>query len=310
MHAPRLAILRYGFFFKMVLVSYRNENQHVRADWQIRKKSRFPCLCLINNQTQIAMEKEKEKPANATRPKRFSNEDGARLIHNLLNSPQAWGEFLYDPLVITILQCVISASPLRNRISPYDLGHSIYLYTLTEKSTWLSSEKKDPGGIYGYFSKTARSLLNNRRFVKNYLGWDLKMYMDPLPIVIPVYTDDEGESSAIKALRQVEEFEDIVNAVWEKSPTLGELLYRYYCKLDDIQDIARDFLRDNKVSAAGFDGKTITDDVLIAAKNNLQTRKLNLAREAFNQIADTRHFPFRLEGKVKKSILKTLHATQ
>lgn len=256
------------------------------------------------------MEKKEEKPANAARPKRFSNEDGARLIHDLLNSPQAWGKFLYDPLVITILQCVISASPLRNLVSPLDFGHAIFLFTLTEKTTWLSSEKKDPGGIYGYFAKTARSLLKNRRFVKTYLGCDIKMYMDPLPIVIPFSTDDEEESSAIKALRQVEEFQDIVNAVWEKAPTLGELLYRYYCKLDDIQDIARDFLRDNKVSAAGFDGEIITDDVLAAAKNNLQTRKLNLAREAFNQIADARNFPFRLEGKVKKSILKTLHAKQ
>ena len=254
------------------------------------------------------MEQKQKTKAESSR-KRFTNEDGAKLIHDLLYSPKTWGTFLSNPLVVSILKYAIDHSPLRNYATVGDLGQSFFEYTFTENDSWLSKDKKNPGGIYTYLSKTIRSLLNNRHFVKNYLGVDLLMIMGPIPDY-PIPIEEEEESSAIKALRQVEEFEEIVNAVWEKSPTLGELLYRYYFKLDDIQDIAHDFLRDNKMTAAGFDGETITDDVLTAAKNNLQTRKLNMAREAFNQIADARNFPFRLEGKVKKSILKTLRSEQ
>lgn len=253
------------------------------------------------------MEQQTKKTTGETSPKRFSNEDGAKLIHDLLYTPKAWVDFLNNPFVLIILQCAIYDSPLRNRVSAGDLGHSFYEYTVTENNSWLSNDKNNPGGIYSYFAKTVRSLLHNRRFVKYYLGIDLLMTLKPIPDN-PLFPDDEEESSAIKALRHVEEFEEIIEAVWDESPILGELLYRYYIKLDGIQDIAYDFLRDNKMTADGYDGETITADVLNAAKNNLQTRKLNMARGVFNQIASERHFPFRLEGKVKKSIMRTLYA--
>ena len=93
------------------------------------------------------------------------------------------------------------------------------------------------------------------------------------------------------------DFQKIICDVSEDKPDCGELLERYYLEMEDIRDIAADFLSRGIVKSSFSDYERALD----AAENNLQTRRLNTARAAFNKIADSKGFPFSLNGKVKKS---------
>ncbi len=235
----------------------------------------------------------------------FTNEDGKKLIYELTHDTQAWGRFLADDRVKGILYKAIQHSPLQGRITVNDLGNSVYLYTMAEDASWLTGEKKNPGGILRYFERTVRSLLKTRKFVKNYLGIDIKMDVDPLPDNPLPLPEEEEDSPAQIAERKVEAFHTIIAKVCDNNMVYGELLYRYYVRLEEIRNIAEDFLHRGLMTTASYDGQSISPQVLDAAANNLQTRKLNAARDIFNTIAEQQDFPYRLEGKIKKTVLKT-----
>lgn len=232
--------------------------------------------------------------------KSFTREQGEHLIHSLLYDTQSWGRFLMDSRVQGILFKAILAHGLQDKVSINDVGNSFFLYSLNNNA-WLTNEK-DPARIYGYFSVTIHHLLSNRHFLKNYLGIDPKVPVDPLPPT-PIPENSEDSPSLIAADR-VDEFKQIIAEVSQESPVLGELLNRYYLEMDDIRAIAADFLNRGWVKTSCNDGEKALD----AATNNLQTRKLNAARTVFNQIALDKGFPFRLDGKVKKSIMRTIYA--
>lgn len=235
----------------------------------------------------------------------FTNDDGTKLIYELTHDMQAWGRFLNDHRVQSILFKAIRHSPLQNRISVNDLGNSVFIYTLAENDTWLTSEKKNPGAIFRYFEKTVRSLMKTRKFVKDYLGIDIKMATDPMPDNPLPLPEEDADSSAQIAAGRVDAFQEIIAKVWDSNMVYGELLYRYYVKLDSVRTIAEDFLQRGLMTTANFDGKVISSQALDAAENNVQTRKLNAARALFNKIAEQHDFPYKLEGKIKKSVLKT-----
>lgn len=246
------------------------------------------------------MEAQKNQPRY-----KFTYEDGAKLIDDLIHDKQAWGRFLGEERVQKILGKAIAKSPLRGRVLAQDLGNAVYLYTTVDNASWLTSEKKNPGGIYYYFALTVRSLLKNRTFVKNYLGFDLKVATNP--IVDDPPAPNEDELFAPIAEQRVKEFEEIILQVWESHMVYGELLYRYYVVMDDARIIAKDFLHRGLMKTADYDGSSISERILDAAENNLQTRKLNLAREEFNKIAAIHNFPYKLNGKVKKTAMRKLH---
>lgn len=224
----------------------------------------------------------------------FSAEDGDHLIHELLYNPQAWGRFLMETRVRNILSCAIHKHGLKYKVSVDDLGNSFYLYS-QDNNAWLTNDK-DSSKIYSYFSTTLYRLLGNRKFLKEYLGLDIKMPSDPLPPVLHIPDSGEESSSSIAAAR-MEDFQKIICDVSEDKPDCGELLERYYLEMEDIRDIAADFLSRGIVKSSFSDYERALD----AAENNLQTRRLNTARAAFNKIADSKGFPFSLNGKVKKS---------
>ena len=103
----------------------------------------------------------------------FSNEDGLKLIAGLVeNDPNIWCVFLESKRVVLILERALRATCVWGKVTVKDLASAIYIYTVTEDNRWLTSEKKNPGAIFDYFSKTVRSLLHNRTFTRVHLGFD------------------------------------------------------------------------------------------------------------------------------------------
>ena len=227
-------------------------------------------------------------------------EAGKNLVHQLLNDVNAWGRFLMEARVQGIIFNAILGHGLQGRVSVNDVGNSFFLYSL-ENNDWLTKEK-NPAKVYSYFAVTVHHLLGNRKFMKEYLGIDLKVDADPLPPVLPM-EDDGNPGTAIVAAERMDEFRRIICEVSDHKPDLGELLERYYLDMEDIRTIAADFLHRGLVKSSCKD----ENNNLAAATNNLQTRKLNAARNAFNDVAQTQGFPYTLNGKVKKSIIRDVY---
>ena len=212
----------------------------------------------------------------------------------------AWGRFLMEERVQGIIFNAILYHGLLDKVSINDVGNSFFLYSL-ENDDWLTNEK-DPDKVYSYFGTTISHLLGNRKFMKEYMGIDLKINADPLPPIVPII-DDEDLSNSIIAAERMDDFRRIIDKVSKEKPELGELLERYYLDMEDIRDIAADFLRRGLVKTSCQDEEKNLD----AATNNLQTRKLNAARNIFNEIAHSHGFPYKLNGKVKKSIMRSAY---
>lgn len=244
----------------------------------------------------------------------FSNEDGINLIAGLTeNKPEVWAEFLECERVAIILEYALKGAFLWGKVTVKDLANAIYIYTVTENNRWLTSEKETPGAIFDYFTKTVRSLLHNRKFMRSLIGFDSKVDIFSVPIDVapennrsleerlPCQEDDIISSE--NARKKVQVFIEIISLVSEKKADYGELLRRYYIDHEDLRKIAIDFMKRGLIKGRYYKEEELNEEEIQKAHDNLQNSRLARARDKFNEIALTKDFPL-LEGKIKKSMFK------
>jgi hypothetical protein len=239
----------------------------------------------------------------ADKIKLISGEDGQKILERLQREPEYLAEFLTSPDVKSILEAAIRACSRQNDITVNDFISAIYIFSKSELN-WF--EKIDnPGAVYGYFKKMVRNLLTNRKFMRDLMGIDPKLdgQIDSMDTkedkdksLAEKLVEEETENSSEIETIKVDRFREIVCLVTEKSLKFGELLNRTYLKGEPAESIAVDFLQR---------GLIISRDIESAIKN-IQNSLLPRARDRFNAIALEKNYHFRIEGKVKKSIIKKI----
>jgi len=252
--------------------------------------------------------------------KTLTREQGQKILDRLRNDAEYWGEFITSPDVKLILGNAIYATNLQNKITINDFANAIYIYSVTENSRWFTIEMDNPGAIYGYFKKTVKSLLFNRKFMRQLIGIDPSL--DPQCESLDVKFDDklsvgeklcqkENDTSSEIAEQKIQCFKDIVSLMCDKNRKFGELMYRYYLKGEKAETIALDFLQRGYIDAKGqtVNGK-YSEKQLEAAIKNVQNSLLPRARDKFNTLALEMNFELKLEGKIKKSEIKKLTQKQ
>ena len=242
----------------------------------------------------------------ADKIKSISKEEGQRILDRLRSEPGYLAEFLISPDVRNILEKAINARNLKERVSVNDFVSAIYIYS-AENPAWFSKEMDNPGGVYGYFKTTVGRLLTNRKFMRSLMGIDPKIdgncdsldakEDDKLSLGEKLSEKESDNSSEIAAVK-VERFREIVCLVYDKSLKFGELLHRTYINGEKAESIARDFMQRGLITSPDLD----------SAVKNVQNSLLPRARERFNAIALEKNYDLRLEGKVKKSIIKKIKA--
>lgn len=239
-------------------------------------------------------------------------------IERLREDKDALARFLTeDPKVKVILATAIRAVNKQKEISVEELTNVLFLEAVTNDRSWIT---KNLDNIYSYLKKTVRNFLignSSSAFFKDYFGYDPKFERKGVSIDTPKTDEDrsleeripapdiDSESEqGMTAEEKIESFKHVIKLVTDKKPDYGELLYRYYIDQEKMRDIAIDFLKRGLIGGRRYEEHELTEKIIDDAEKNLQNAKLRRAREKFNEIALSANVNLRLEGKIKKSMLK------
>ncbi len=241
-------------------------------------------------------------------------------IERLREDKDALALFLTkDPKVRIILNTAIRAVNKQKEISVEELANVLFLEAVTNDKSWIT---KDLDNVYAYLKTTVRNFLignSSSAFFKDYFGYDPKFERRGVSIDTPQNDDDRSleeripapdiETDSEKGMspeEKIECFKFLIKLVADKKPDYGELLYRYYIQQEKMRDIAVDFLKRGLIGGRRYEEHELTEKIIDDAEKNLQNAKLKRAREKFNEIALSANVDLRLEGKIKKSILKSI----
>lgn len=265
-------------------------------------------------------------------------EEAREYLEGLHNNsrPELWHQFFELEEIKKILRIAVRASCLRGDFQSLveEMAHAIYLYSVTEYN-WVPKELRDdlidyktgrertpnePSHLPGYFEQVVLHLIIKRKFMRDYLGVDLKIdagakHIDEVPVEgrplgEKISSDNTRETEIEEAKERIETFIKIVKIVEDRSPKHGELLRRYYIPPQDaMRVIAIDYLRRGviKVGEKKYGNEeVIPEDVVQHACDNLQNSMLPRACQKFNDVALSKQTNLQLKGKVKKSIIKDI----
>jgi hypothetical protein len=247
--------------------------------------------------------------------------------------PELWNSFFQEESIYKRMKIWLNASCLAAHYSIDDLAHALYVHSITVRGlipTELKKDIEDETGrkktpqesscLPAYFSNTIKHLLWNPGFLLTSFGIPLKLYLKktsidevpeggtPMSERIP----SKREQEIAEAKEDVNDFKLVIKMVEDRYPNkpYGELLRRYYLPpIEEAREIAIDFLRRGLIKVANrtfTNDSVLSEEMIEAATDNVQNRKLAYARAKFNEIALSNRIDLRLSGKIKKSILKDI----
>lgn len=230
------------------------------------------------------------------------------------------------PEVRLILESAITAASLKSKITVPDFANAIFVYTATGKvgnseeeivqKPWYEYDII-PENIFGYFKTFVRHLFCKRKFMVYMLGTEpincnyrfdsIEAQEEGCRSLEETLSDEETDNSSEISSKKINEFKDILQQLYDKDPKKGELLKRYYLQGESAESIAVDFLKRGMMSYRPREDGSFSSDQIEAACRNVQNSMLPNARKKFNDFALNSKYKMKLEGKIKKSIIKKIN---